>query len=61
MPQPLIMTARQKRQSSFCKVQNKMHYAVHGHTAAELIYERADAGKPHMGLTTWAAAPEARL
>ena len=41
----------------FAKVQNKMHYAVHGHTAAELIYERADADKPHMGLTTWAAAP----
>ncbi len=38
----------------FAKVQNKMHYAVHGHTAAELIYERADADNPHMGLTTWA-------
>ena len=38
-----------------------MHYAVHGHTAAELIYERADAGKPHMGLTTWAAAPEGKI
>ena len=37
-----------------------MHYAVHGHTAAELIYERADADKPHMGLTTWAAAPEGK-
>ena len=34
----------------FAKVQNKMHYAVHGHTAAELIYERADADKPHMGI-----------
>ena len=45
----------------FAKVQNKMHYAVHGHTAAELIYERADAGKPHMGLTTWAAAPEGKI
>lgn len=33
----------------FAKVQNKMHYAVRGHTAAELIYERADADKPHMG------------
>ena len=42
----------------FAKVQNKMHYAVHGHTAAELIYERADA---HMGLTTWAAAPEGKI
>ena len=37
----------------FAKVQNKMHYAVHGHTAAELIYERADTDKPHMGLATW--------
>ena len=45
----------------FAKVQNKMHYAVHGHTAAELIYERADARKEHMGLTTWAAAPEGKI
>lgn len=45
----------------FAKVQNKMHYAIHGHTAAELIYERADADKPHMGLTTWAAAPEGKI
>ena len=45
----------------FAKVQNKMHYAVHGHTAAELIYQRADAEKPHMGLTTWAAAPEGKI
>ena len=45
----------------FAKVQNKMHYAVHGHTAAELVYERADAEKPHMGLTTWAAAPDGKI
>ena len=45
----------------FAKVQNKMHYAVHGHTAAELIYERADAEKPHMGLSTWAAAPDGKI
>ena len=45
----------------FAKVQNKMHYAVHGHTAAELIYERADAEKPHMGLTTWSAAPDGKI
>ena len=45
----------------FAKVQNKMHYAVHGHTAAELIYERADADKPHMGLTTlWQPHRKAR-
>ena len=45
----------------FAKVQNKMHYAVHGHTAAELVYDRADAEKPHMGLTTWAAAPNGKI
>ena len=45
----------------FEKVQNKMHYAVHGHTAAELIVERADHTKEHMGLTTWAAAPEGKI
>ena len=45
----------------FQTVQHKMHFAVHRHTAAELIYERADAGKPHMGLTTWAAAPEGKI
>ena len=45
----------------FAKVQNKMHYAIHGHTAAELIYERANAEKPNMGLTTWAAAPEGKI
>lgn len=45
----------------FAKVQNKMHYAVHGHTAAELIYERTDANKPHMGLTTWEAAPNGKI
>ena len=45
----------------FDKVQNKIYYAVHGHTAAELIYERADAEKPHMGLATWAAAPEGKV
>lgn len=45
----------------FAKVQNKMHFAVHGHTAAELIYERADAEKPHMGLTTWADAPDGKI
>ena len=45
----------------FAKVQNKMHYAVHGHTAAELIYERADAEKPHMGLTSWDASPNGKI
>lgn len=45
----------------FAKVQNKMHFAVHGHTAAEVIYKRADAEKPHMGLTSWKAAPEGKI
>jgi len=45
----------------FKTVQNKMHYAVHRHTAAELIYERADAQKDHMGLTTWESAPDGKI
>ena len=45
----------------FAKIQNKMHYAIHKHTAAELIYERADAKKPNMGLTTWYDAPEGKI
>ena len=45
----------------YVTVQNKMHYAVHGHTAAELIVERADHEKKHMSLTTWADAPEGKI
>ena len=45
----------------FQTVQNKLHYAVHRHTAAELIVERADATKEHMGLTTWENAPEGKI
>lgn len=45
----------------FATVQNKLHFAVHGHTAAELIRERASADKPHMGLTTWAKGPEGKV
>lgn len=45
----------------FKMVQNKMHYAVHRHTAAELIVERADAKKEHMGLTTWENAPSGKI
>ena len=40
---------------------HKMHYAVHGHTAAELIIERANAEKEHMGLTTWENAPDGKI
>lgn len=45
----------------YSTVQNKMHYAVHGHTAVELIVERADHTKEHMGLTTWEDAPEGKI
>lgn len=45
----------------FQTVQNKMHFAVHRHTAAELIVERADASKEHMGLTTWENAPNGKI
>ena len=45
----------------YATVQNKMHYAVHGHTEAELIVERANHTKEHMGLTTWADAPDGKI
>ena len=45
----------------YATIQNKMHYAIHGHTAAELIIERADHQKEHMGLTTWADAPDGKI
>ncbi len=44
-------------QTFFKTVQNKLHWAIHGHTAAEIIHRRADATKPNMGLTTWKNAP----
>jgi hypothetical protein len=45
----------------FAAVQNKLHFAIHGHTAAELIHERADSKKEHMGLTTWKNAPDGKI
>ncbi|PFG11567.1 MULTISPECIES: virulence RhuM family protein [unclassified Marinobacter] len=45
----------------FAKVQNKLHYAIHGHTAAELVKLRANSSKPNMGLTSWAKAPEGKI
>ena len=45
----------------FAKVQNKLHWAIHKHTAAELIYERADSTKENMGLTTWEGSPDAKI
>ncbi|MDH6307011.1 hypothetical protein M2459_003664 [Parabacteroides sp. PF5-5] len=45
----------------FAKVQNKLHYAVHGHTAAEIIVSRANAEKEHMGLTSWEKSPDGKI
>lgn len=45
----------------FAKVQNKMHFAVHGHTAAEVVYYRANADQPHMGLMSWKDAPLGKI
>lgn len=45
----------------FAKVQNKLHFAIHGHTAAELILQRADSTKANMGLTTWEKAPDGKI
>ncbi len=45
----------------FAKVQNKLHFAIHGHTAAELIMERADSDKDHMGLTNWVNSPDGKI
>jgi hypothetical protein len=45
----------------FATVQNKMHFAIHGHTASELIADRADAGKKNMGLTNWKDAPSGKI
>ena len=45
----------------FAKVQNKLHFAIHGYTAAELIMERADNEKDHMGLTSWGNAPDGKI
>jgi len=45
----------------FAKAQNKLHYAIHGHTAAEVIYERADAAKEHMRLNTWEKSPQGKI
>ncbi|MCD4757608.1 MAG: virulence RhuM family protein [Arcobacteraceae bacterium] len=45
----------------FAKVQNKLHFAIHGYTAAELIYNRADSQKEHMGLSSWDNAPDGKI
>lgn len=48
-------------QQFFATIQNKLHYAIHHHTAAELIHARANANKPHMGLSTWKNAPDGKI
>ena len=45
----------------FATVQNKLHWAIHGQTAAEVVYHRADAEKDNMGLTSWKAAPQGKI
>ncbi|MDR0909813.1 MAG: virulence RhuM family protein [Spirochaetaceae bacterium] len=45
----------------YATVQNRLHWAIHGHTAAELIMERANAERPHMGLTTWEDSPDGKI
>ena len=56
-----IMIKIQKQLDFFAKVLNKMHFAVHEYTAAEIIYQRADAKKDHMGLMTWKDAPDGKI
>jgi hypothetical protein len=51
----------QATQRFFATVQNKLHWAIHGQTAAEVVYHRADAGKEHMGLTSWKDAPHGKI
>lgn len=51
----------QATQRFFATVQNKLHWAIHGHTAAEVVYNRADAQQSHMGLTSWKDAPHGKI
>ncbi len=51
----------EQAQLFFASVQNKMHWAIHGHTAAEVIYNRANADKPNMGLTSWKNSPKGKI
>ena len=60
---PLWTTIRPQKppNASLLLVQNKLHCSVHGQTAAEVIYSRADAGKEHMGLTSWDGSPNGKI
>ena len=53
--------AAQSTKRFFAAVQNKLHYSVHGQTAAEVVYHRADAAKEHMGLTSWDGSPQGKI
>ncbi|MBW8049575.1 MAG: hypothetical protein FVQ77_04400 [Cytophagales bacterium] len=54
-------TQSEQAKRFFAAVQNKMHWAIHGHTAAEIIYKRTNAKKPSMGLTSWKNSPEGKI
>lgn len=54
-------TSAKTTKEFFARVQNKLHWAIHRHTAAELIMERADAEQPHMGLTSWELYPDGKI
>ncbi len=54
-------SSAQTTREFFALVQNKLHWAVHRHTAAEVVVERANADKPHMGLTSWESAPQGKI
>ncbi len=60
MPPASTMTQRPTVREFFAVVQNKMHWAAHGHTAAEIVADRADASRPNMGLTSWTGANPSR-
>ena len=53
--------AAQSTKRFFAAVQNKLHYSIHGQTAAEVVYHRADAAKEHMGLTSWDGSPQGKI
>lgn len=56
-----VREIRASERKFYATVQNKMHYAIHGHTAAEHILERADHQKQNMGLMTWQDAPDGKI
>ena len=61
--QPVLITIkmRQLLETFSQKYKNKLHYAIHGHTASELVHHRADSSKPQMGLTSWEGSPNGKI